>query len=267
MANTIFWYDFETFSSDPKAGRAAQFAGLRTDENLNIVGDPLVIYCKPSNDFLPDPIACHITGITPQEADSKGMIEAQFIKTILKEFSVPNTCVSGYNNIRFDDELTRQLLYRNFFDPYEHEYKNGNSRWDIIDMVRLCAATRPEGIEWPKKDDGYVSFRLDQLTTKNGIEHDSAHDALSDVKATIELARLIKTSQPKLYDYCYSIRSKSVVNKIINFETRRPFLLVSPSVSSRHGCLSLMVPLCLHPRLPNTVLAADLRQNPKMWIG
>jgi exodeoxyribonuclease-1 len=151
MANTIFWYDFETFSADPRTGRAAQFAGLRTDENLNVVGDPIVIYCKPSNDFLPDPLACHITGITPQEAQSNGMVEARFIKTIFSEFTVPNTCISGYNNIRFDDELTRQLLYRNFFDPYEHEYKNGNSRWDIIDMVRLCAATRPEGIECPKK--------------------------------------------------------------------------------------------------------------------
>ncbi len=266
MTNTIFWYDFETFSADPKAGRAAQFAGLRTDEKLNVVGDPLVIYCKPSNDFLPDPIACHITGITPQEAQSKGLVEAQFIKTILDEFTVPNTCISGYNNIRFDDELTRQLLYRNFFDPYEHEYKNGNSRWDIIDMVRLCAATRPEGIEWPRKSNGFVSFRLDELTVANGIAHDSAHDALSDVRATIELAKLIKISKPKLYDYCYSMRSKDVVKKIVNFETRRPFLLVTPLVSARHGCLSLMMPLCFHPRLPNTVLATDLRQDPKLWI-
>ncbi|MDB2444042.1 exodeoxyribonuclease I [Gammaproteobacteria bacterium] len=266
MANTIFWYDFETFSADPRIGRAAQFAGLRTDENLNVVGDPLVIYCKPSNDFLPDPFACHITGITPQEAQSKGMVEARFIKTILSEFTVPNTCISGYNNIRFDDELTRQLLYRNFFDPYEHEYKNGNSRWDIIDMVRLCAATRPEGIEWPKKSNGFVSFRLDELTVKNGIEHGSAHDALSDVRATIQLAKLIKISQPKLYDYCYSMRSKNVVKRIVNFETRRPFLLVSPLVSARHGCLSLMMPLCMHPRLPNTLLAADLRQDPKLWM-
>ena len=146
---SIFWYDFETYGDDPRRDRASQFAGIRTDEALNIIGEPLVLYCKPSDDFLPSPIACQITGITPQHAQTHGVNEAEFIKSINDELSKPQTCVAGYNNIRFDDELTRQLLYRNFFDPYEREWKNGNSRWDIIDMVRLCAATRPDGMAWP----------------------------------------------------------------------------------------------------------------------
>ena len=141
---SIYWYDFETFGSDPRRDRASQFAGIRTDEDLNIIGDPLVLYCQPSPDFLPNPMACLITGITPQKALSEGVCEAEFIRLIHAEFSQEGTCVAGYNSIRFDDELTRQLLYRNFYDPYAREWKNGNTRWDILDMARLAAATRPE---------------------------------------------------------------------------------------------------------------------------
>ena len=169
--SSIFWYDFETYGDNPRRDRASQFAGIRTDEALNIISEPLVMYCRPSDDFLPNPLACQITGITPQQAQAKGLNEAEFIKNINEELSKPETCVAGYNNIRFDDEMTRQLLYRNFFDPYEREWKNGNSRWDIIDMVRLCAATRPAGINWPKKEDGSNSFKLEQLTAANQIEH------------------------------------------------------------------------------------------------
>ena len=192
MTSSIYWYDFETFGRDPRRDRASQFAGIRTDEDLNIIGEPLVMYCKPADDFLPSPMACLITGISPQKALAEGIPEAEFIKKIHTEFAAPATCVAGYNSIRFDDEVTRQLLYRNFYDPYEREWKNGNSRWDIIDMVRLMAATRPEGVSWPKKKDGSNSFRLEELTAANGIQHADAHDALSDVIATIEMAKRIK---------------------------------------------------------------------------
>ncbi len=263
--NTIYWYDFETFGSDPRRDRASQFAGIRTDENLELVGDPLVMYCKPANDFLPDPMSCVITGITPQKAKAEGIEEAEFIRRIHEEFSIANTCVAGYNNIRFDDELTRQLLYRNFYDPYEREWKNGNSRWDIIDMVRLCAATRPEGIEWPKKEDGSNSFRLENLTVANDIEHGSAHDALSDVMATIALAKLVKQQQPKLFDYAYQLRDKKKVAAEIDLKTRKPVLHVSVMYPASQGCLALVMPICAHPRNSNGVIVYDLRQDPKAW--
>ena len=263
---SIFWYDFETFGADPRRDRASQFAGIRTDEELNIVGEPLVMYCRPADDFLPGPVACRITGITPQLAAEKGLCEAEFISRIHDEFSQPKTCVAGYNNIRFDDELTRQLLYRNFFDPYEREWKNGNSRWDIIDMVRLCAATRPEGIDWPKKEDGSNSFRLDRLTIANGIKHGHAHDALADVHATIEMARLIRGRQPKLYEYVYGIRDKRKVQQEIDLTTRKPVLHVSVMYPSRRGCLALVMPLCVHPANTNGIIVYDLRENPENWM-
>lgn len=264
--NSIYWYDFETFGNDPRRDRASQFAGIRTDEDLNIIGDPLVMYCKPADDFLPNPMACLITGIAPQKALAEGINEAEFIQNILNEFSQPGTCVAGYNSIRFDDEVTRQLLYRNFHDPYEREWKNGNSRWDIIDMVRLCAATRPQGIQWPKKEDGSNSFRLEELTKANGIEHADAHDALSDVIATIELAKLIKQQQPKLFDYVYTLRAKQKVQAEIDLNTKKPVLHVSVMYPSVKGCLALVMPICPHPENSNGVIVYDLRVSPDDWI-
>ena len=264
--SSIFWYDFETYGDNPRRDRASQFAGIRTDEALNIISEPLVMYCRPSDDFLPNPLACQITGITPQQAQAKGLNEAEFIKNINEELSKPETCVAGYNNIRFDDEMTRQLLYRNFFDPYEREWKNGNSRWDIIDMVRLCAATRPEGINWPKKEDGSNSFKLEQLTAANQIEHAGAHDALADVLATIELAKLVRKHQPKLFDYVYRLRHKQKVQTEIDLDRRKPVLHVSATYSSRLGCLALVMPICVHPQNNNGIIVYDLRENPDNWM-
>ncbi len=267
MTKTIYWYDYETFGRDPRRDRAAQFAGVRTDGHLAIIGDPLVLYCKPAADFLPDPGACLITGITPQLAREKGVSEADFIKQIHREFSEPGTCVAGYNSIRFDDELTRQLLYRNFYDPYEREWKYGNSRWDIIDMLRLCAATRPEGIEWPRDELDSVSFRLDQISVANGIEHSAAHDALADVIATIEIAKRVRQAQPKLYDYVYQLRDKQRVLSEIDLQTRKPLLYVSMMYPARLGCLALVMPICMHPNNPNGVIVLDLRDDPSGWLG
>lgn len=266
MAASIYWYDFESFGVDPRRDRASQFAGIRTDEQLNEIGEPLTLYCQPADDFLPGPMACLITGITPQQARDRGVPEAEFIGCILDEFAQPQTCVAGYNSIRFDDELTRQLLYRNFFDPYEREWKNGNSRWDIIDMLRLCAAVRPEGINWPRKDDGSVSFKLEELTVANDIEHGQAHDALADVRATIAMARLVKKAQPKLFEHIYQLRDKRRVQAEIDLKSRSPFLHVSGMYPAEHGRLALVMPLCTHPTNNNGVVVYDLRQDPTHWL-
>lgn len=263
---TFYWYDFETFGVDPRRDRASQFAGIRTDAQLNIIGEPLVIYCQPANDFLPNPIACLITGITPQQAIAEGLNEAEFIRQIHNEFSEPDTCVVGYNSIRFDDEVTRQLLYRNFYDPYEREWKNGNSRWDLIDVVRLCAATRPEGFVWPLKEDGSVSFKLEELTKANNIDHGRAHDALSDVIATIEVAKLIKATQPKLFDYALGLRNKKKVQAELDLTSKKPVLHVSMMYPAKLGCLALVMPICLHPTNSNGVIVYDLREDPNTWI-
>ncbi|MBL4638270.1 MAG: exodeoxyribonuclease I, partial [Proteobacteria bacterium] len=232
--STLYWHDYETFGLDPRYDRPSQFAGIRTDEELNIIGDPLMIYCKPAGDSLPSPQACLVTGITPQEAEQKGVIEAEFIRQIHDEFAEPGTCGVGYNSLRFDDEFTRFTLYRNFYDAYAREWQNGNSRWDIIDMARLTRALRPEGINWPDREDGKPSFRLEALTAANNIEHQGAHDALVDVYATIALAKLIKTAQPKLYDFVFEHRQKNAVSPLLNLRDRTPVVHVSRMYPSEY---------------------------------
>ncbi|WP_369601551.1 exodeoxyribonuclease I [Hahella sp. SMD15-11] len=259
---TILWHDYETFGQDPRRDRPAQFAALRTDLDLNPVEDPLVLYCKPADDVLPAPVACLITGITPQEAQSKGLVEDQFIARIDEAFRVPETCGAGYNNIRFDDEVTRHTLYRNLYDPYAREWQNGNSRWDLLDVLRLAWALRPEGIVWPKGEDGKPSFRLELLTAANGIDHASAHDAMSDVEATLAMARLLKARQPRLYQWAFDHRSKHALRSLVDLQSRKPLLHVSGMYGTEKGCCALVAPLMWHPVNENGLIVWDLRESP-----
>ncbi|MCU7915820.1 MAG: exodeoxyribonuclease I [Candidatus Thiodiazotropha sp. (ex Gloverina cf. vestifex)] len=262
MTFTFYWHDYETWGADPRRDRASQFAGIRTDAELNPVGEPLIVYCKPTDDMLPQPEACMVTGITPQKAWDEGVNEAEFIKRIHQELSMLETCGVGYNTLRFDDEVTRNTLYRNFYDPYAREWQNGCSRWDIIDMARLTHALRPEGIEWPVNDSGVTSFRLEVLSAANGIVHESAHDALSDVHATIGLARLIKQRQPKLFNYIFESRNKRVVAERLNLQRHQPVLHVSSMYPAERGCIAMVIPLAKHPENPNGIIVYDLREDP-----
>lgn len=264
---SFLWHDYETFGAQPLVDRPAQFAALRTDTELQPLGDPVVFYCAPADDVLPHPEACLITGITPQIARQRGMKEAEFAAAVLAEMEPPGTCSAGYNSIRFDDVVTRNLLYRNLREPYEREYRNGNSRWDLIDLARMCYALRPEGIEWPMvtRDgvDGPVpSFRLEDLTAANGIEHVGAHDALADVNATIALARLIRQHQPKLFDWALGLRDQKAAMKLLDPTDAQPVLHSSSRIPAARGCTTLELPLAVLPDRPKSVVAFDLMGDP-----
>ena len=259
---TFFWHDYETSGTDPQRDRPMQFAGIRTDADLNIIEDPVMIYARPADDMLPHPMACLITGITPQIALDRGVSEAEFIAKIHAELARPGTCGVGYNSIRFDDEVTRNTLYRNFYDPYAREWQNGCSRWDIIDMLRLTRALRPDGIVWPTYEDGTPSLRLEDLTKANGIEHGSAHDALSDVYATIAMAKLVKEKQPKLFEYVIHNRSKLAIQKLIDPQSMKPVLHVSSRYPVEQGNMAIVAPIAVHPTNKNATIVWDLRHDP-----
>ena len=266
MPTTLYWHDYETSGIDPKRDRALQFAGIRTDSELNIIGKPLMIYAKPADDLLPHPEAALVTGITPQEALANGLCEADFIEQIHHELSQPGSCGVGYNTIRFDDEFTRYTLYRNFYDPYEREWQSGNSRWDLIDVVRATHDLRPEGISWPKHDNGRPNFRLESLTVANNIGHENAHDALADVYATIAMAKLIRDKQPRLFDYFFELRKKEKVRELIDTHGLTPILHISGMFSREEGCSSIVLPLIWHPSNKNSVVIFDLRFDPSPLI-
>ncbi len=258
MTSSLFWYDYETTGIDPRRDRPLQVAGIRTDEQLNEIGEPLNIYCRPSDDILPHPAACLVTGITPQVLVEKGLDEAEFMARVHAQLALPGTCTVGYNSLRFDDEVTRYSLYRNFFDPYAREWQGGNSRWDLIDLLRTAYALRPEGINWPEED-GRVSLKLERLTQANGIEHGQAHDALSDVRATIALARLLRSKQPKLYDYLYQLRSKQRVMDQIRL--LQPLVHISGRFAGARHYLAVVLPLAWHPRNRNALIVCDLHSE------
>lgn len=255
MPTSLFWYDYETTGIDPRRDRPLQVAGIRTDEQLNEIEAPLNLYCQPSDDILPHPAACMITGIGPQRLAQEGLGEAEFMTRVHTELARPGTCGVGYNSLRFDDEVTRYSLYRNFFDPYAREWQGGNSRWDLIDMVRTAYALRPEGIEWPQGETG-VSLKLEHLTAANGIDHGQAHDALCDVRATISLARLVRERQPKLYDYLYGLRSKQRV--LDQVRLLQPLVHVSGRFAGARHYLGIVLPLAWHPRNRNALIVCDL---------
>jgi exodeoxyribonuclease-1 len=263
---TFYWHDYETWGANPQLDRPAQFAGIRTDAELQPIGRPLSIYAQPTPDFLPHPRAVLVTGITPQQALNQGMSEAAFAARIHAEFSHPNTTIVGYNSVSFDDEVSRNLLYRNFYDPYAYSWQEHNSRWDLIDLVRACYALRPDGIEWPQKDDGRVSMRLEHLTRANGIAHGNAHDALSDVRATIGLAQLLQRAQPKLFDYAYKIRHKREIQQLVGLHNFTPLAHISSWYGAEQGYLSQILPLAYHPQQPNQLLYWDLRCDPSAFV-
>ncbi|QXH55747.1 exodeoxyribonuclease I [Pseudomonas maumuensis] len=258
MSSSIFWHDYETTGINPRCDRPLQVAGVRTDLDLNEIEAPVSLYCRPSDDILPHPAACLVTGITPQQLASQGLCEAEFMTRIHEQLARPGTCGAGYNTLRFDDEVTRYSLYRNFFDPYAREWQGGNSRWDLIDVVRTAYALRPEGIVWPQQD-GRTSLRLELLSKANGIDHGHAHEALSDVRATIALARLIRDRQPRLYDWLFQLRSKHKVMEQIRL--LQPLVHVSGRFSAQRNYIGVVLPLAWHPRNRNALIVCDLQQD------
>ncbi|AHC13873.1 exodeoxyribonuclease I [Salinispira pacifica] len=266
MEQSFLWYDLETFGTNPFHDRIAQFAAVRTNMKFEIIGEPVVLYCIPSEDYLPDPQACLVTGITPRECRSKGLPEYQFAREIFNIMMVPGTTVTGYNSIAFDDEFIRNLFYRNLFDPYLREYSNGNSRWDIINLVRATHDLRPEGIIWPETDEGKPQFRLERLSAANGIGHDQAHDALSDVYATIEMAKLIHDKQPRLFNWSWKHRKKDELRKLFNLNSRPALVHSSPLLTRKEGATTLICPLGVPGEGArqgrDTMLCADLRYDP-----
>lgn len=258
MPASFLFYDLETFGQDPRRTRIAQFAAQRTDQALNPVEDPVSFYVKPADDLLPSPIATLITGITPQHALSEGVPECDAMARIFEEMARPQTCTLGWNTLRFDDEFIRHGLFRNFFDPYEREWRGGNSRWDLLDVARLFHALRPQGLQWPRREDGTPSFRLEHLALANDVRIGDAHEALSDVRATVGIARAMRSAQPRLWDYALQLRNKRFAASLLDTVAMTPLLHVSTRYPASRLCAAPVLPVARHPRIDSRIIVLDL---------
>ena len=243
MRKTFFFYDLETSGLKAREDRIMQFAGQRTDMDLMPIGEPVNILVKMTPDALPNPGAIMVTKITPQKTLEEGVGEAEFCRYVSEEIFVPGTIALGYNTVRFDDEFMRAMLWRNFYDPYEWEWKDERSRWDMLDVVRLVRALRPEGINWPVREDGKPTNRLELLTKLNGLEHAHAHDALSDVYATIAVAKMIREKQPKMFEYLLQMRNKNEVKRLVSLDNKQPFVYASGRYPAEYNNTTVAVPL------------------------
>lgn len=263
MSASLFFYDLETSGVNPREQRIMQFAGQRTDLNLQPTGEPFNIIIKLTDDVLPDPDAILVTGIAPQQTLTEGITEAEFLKIFHSDIATPGTIFVGYNTVRFDDEFMRYLHYRNFYDAYEWHWQDGKSRWDLLDVVRITRALRPDGIKWPFGPDGRASNRLELLTSINGLDHQNAHDALSDVYATIALAKLIKDKQPRLFEYLLKMRDKRAVEELVT--ASEPFVYASGKYPSETEKTTVALFLCENPK--TGALVYDLRHDPTPWLA
>ncbi|HTJ73548.1 MAG TPA: exodeoxyribonuclease I [Verrucomicrobiae bacterium] len=264
MPKTFFFYDLETSGLDPRSDRIMQFAGIRTTEDLEPVGEPYNVLVKLNDDTLPSPEASLVTHITPQATQADGLTEAEFAQLLTDEIFTPDTMTVGFNNIRFDDEFIRYHLWRNFRDPYEWCWKEGRSRWDLLDVVRMTRALRPEGITWPVKD-GKATNRLELLTKENGIDHFKAHDALSDVEALIAVTKLIKQKQPNLYEYLLGMRDKNKIKQLVNLDDKKPFVYTSGRYASEFDKTTVAFPLTSGKN--GNVVVYDLRHDPAQFVA
>jgi len=259
--DSFYWYDLETSGTDSRWDRIVQFAGVRTDAELNEIGDAVSWYVQLPDDVLPNPEAALVTGITPQRAQAEGLTEWEALQRVAGLFATPRTCAAGYNSLRFDDEFIRHGFYRNLMDPYAREWQNGNSRWDLIDLVRATGALRPDGIEWPIDDAGLPVYKLERLTVANGLEHGQAHDAMSDVRATVALARLIRTRQPRLFEYYLSTRDRKTVKALLEPYGVRLCVHVSAMYPRERYGIAPVVSVGRHPTNSNAIIVADLSQD------
>jgi exodeoxyribonuclease-1 len=263
--NTLLVFDYATTGSDPSRNRPVEFASILLDIGLNVIGMPTTLHCKPASDHLADPTACLVNGVTPQFCEHVGLHELAFVDEIRRQLSTAGTVSFGYNSMAFDAEITRFMFCRNLIDPYAHEWKNACGRWDVIELVRATHALRPETLEWPHDEQGNIFFGLESLVHLNGLLHESTHDTLSNVYATIALARLIRERQPQLYAHMFSLHDKSVALQEMDATQKRPFIYVSPNTKISAG-VRLMFPIGQHPTNRNEIVAWDLTNDPRQLL-
>jgi len=259
---TFYFFDLETSGFRAREDRIMQFAGQRTDMDLKPVGKPDNLLIKLSDDILPQPDAVLVHGISPQKTIAEGINEAELCKYLTNQVFVEDTVAVGYNNIRFDNEFIRFTLWRNFYDAYEWSWKNGRSTWDLLDVTRMTRALRPDGIKWPFDADGRPSNKLELLAAVNKLEHANAHDALSDVMAVIDLARLLKAKQPKLFDYLLEHRGKDKVAPLVS--SGKPFIYTSGRYPGDWQKTTIAVSAADHPDRA-AALVYDLRIDPEQF--
>lgn len=264
----IKWYDSESSGVNLDFDQIYQAAIVSTDLNLNLIkGGEKEFICKPRIDINPHPMAFLTHKLDIDMLKEKGMTEFELAQKISNEFlSGPSNVIAGYNTVSFDDELVRRLLFRNMLDPYTHEWRDGNFRFDAFKMVQVVYALRPEMLTWRKNSEGKDSLKLEHLVADNNLGSHKAHDAVGDCYATINLVRHLKDQNPKLFQHMLRLTDKKEVNKILfnepKIENRRPVINISTIYGNGKKYGSVALPIISDLSNQNKALCIDLTQDP-----
>lgn len=247
-------FDTETTGLD-HTGQIIQIGIIRLDKGLKEI-ERNELYCMINPLNIPAVGAFKTHQIPLSKIIDEGMFEPEFARSVNDIFlKRPNTCVLGYNSIKFDDNRTRELFYRNMVDPYQREYMNGNSRYDVLKLTRALKVFKPDAIEWPYREDGEPSMKLEDIAPLNNIIQENAHDAISDVEATIGLMELIKEKEPEFFDYTMKLRNKAFVSSVTY---NKPFLMVGDGPSRDNLYTGVLLPVSSHPQNKNSTICIDV---------
>lgn len=267
LPNRIVHYDVESTGTDKQMDQILQLAYVTTDANLNLVeGGTGEFIARMRPDVIPHPMAFLTHRIDPQRLLEEGMTEYELLTHARRVFmAMGSTCISGYNTIAFDDEMMRHSLFRNMRDAYDWSWKEGNFRVDIYKLVQMTYAYCPEILTWPAGDDGEDSLKLDRLAPANGVTDMQAHDALSDVHATIAIARKIREANPKLWGYFLSLADKNYTTSLMS--KREPLLVTDAILGKENRMTTLVYPVCTDALVSTKFLALDLREDPSAVLS
>jgi len=186
---TFLFYDVETSGLNPAFDQILTFACIRTDLSLTEISRELITI-QLRRDIVPSPHAFITHCLTIDEL-KHGITEYQAAQQIHKLFNTPGTISFGYNSLGFDDEFLRFLFYRNLLDPYSHQYANQCSRMDMLPVTALFRVFCDHVMNWPHLEDGRSSLKLERISDENQFTTSGrAHEAMNDVEAVIELARI-----------------------------------------------------------------------------
>ncbi|MDA8561631.1 exonuclease domain-containing protein [Gammaproteobacteria bacterium] len=202
---TFLFYDIESTGLNKSFDQVLQFAGIRTDKDLNEI-ERYELKVKLNPDIIPSPFAT-ITHRISVKNNQDNISEYEAIKKIHSWINQPNTKSLGYNTLGFDDEFLRFSFFKNLLPPYSHQYANNCGRLDLYPMTAMYYLFKNEILNWPKIENK-ISLKLEQLNNANNLAKGQAHDAMVDVEATLKLAREFK-KESKMWDYLIGFFNKN----------------------------------------------------------
>lgn len=208
---SFIFYDTETTGTHTAFDQILQFAAIYTDEELNEI-ERFEIRCRLLPNIVPSPGAMRVTRLkVSQLTDTTLPSHYEMMCSIrqkLLEWS-PSTFL-GYNTIKFDENLLRQAFYQTLHPLYLTNTL-GNSRTDIMRIAQAASVYAPGALVIPNNADGKPNYKLDRLAPANGFEHEDAHEALSDVEATLHIAKLILKRSPDVWSAFMRFSTKAAV--------------------------------------------------------